>query len=366
VIVAAAFLAVTLAACSSPVKPSVSVASGHPVSPTTGAQFSYYSQPVRLVIANGVVTHGALITTVDVATDAAFTSVVTTQTVSPDATGQLALTLDHLTPATTYYWRVKTAAGDNPGVFSSPASFTIGPLLVIQPPVSVQPLADSFPHKRPTFTVMNATHTGPDATLTYRFDVATDSAFTNVLTSGTASEGSVQTSFTPSVDLTSGATYYWRAQASDTMKGVAGGRSAPQVFTTVNPDDGSFPYTLHVHCRTGFQDNFDAPRGLLEVNGDKLRLAGLPPLNLQLTRVGKRLSGTMGGPFQISRPYVLDIGARRNPVPYYWNPEGSASLSGDAADDGTLSGTFEGYAVVGYYPEVHECTAPFSCTLTPH
>jgi hypothetical protein len=43
-----------------------------------------------------------------------FTSVVTTQTVSPDATGHLAFTLDRLTPATTYYWRVKTSAGDNP------------------------------------------------------------------------------------------------------------------------------------------------------------------------------------------------------------------------------------------------------------
>jgi hypothetical protein len=41
-------------------------------------------------------------------------------------------------------------------------------------------------------------------------------------------------------------------------------------------------------------------------------------------------------------------------------------LSGDATDDGTLSGTFEGYAVVGYYPEIHECTAPFSWALTPH
>src|SRR5579864_1224397 len=166
VIVAAACLAVTSTACSSPAKPSVSVVSGHPVSPTTGAQFSYYSQPVTLVIANGVATQGAPITTVEVATDAAFTSVIVMQSVSPDSTGQLALTLDHLTPATTYYWRVKTVAGDNPGIFSSPVSFSIGPLLVIQPPVPVQPLADSFPHKRPMFTVTNAVHTGPAATLT--------------------------------------------------------------------------------------------------------------------------------------------------------------------------------------------------------
>src|SRR5260221_8472722 len=170
-----------------------------------------------------------------------------TKTVAPDVTGQLALTLDHLMPATTYYWRVKTAAGDNPGIFSSPVSFGIGPLLVIQPPAPVQPLANTFPHKRPTFIVTDATRTGPDATLTYRFDVAADAAFSNVVASGTVPEGLGQTSFAPTVDLTSGATFYWRAQASDTTKGVVGEYSAPQAFTTVFPEDGTFRYTLAVH-----------------------------------------------------------------------------------------------------------------------
>jgi hypothetical protein len=87
------------------------------------------------------------------------------------------LPLDHLAPATTDYWRVKTTAGDNPGVFSSSASFSIGPMLVFQPPTPVQSLADSFPHKRPTFTVTNAARTGPPAIVTYRFDVGTDAAF---------------------------------------------------------------------------------------------------------------------------------------------------------------------------------------------
>jgi hypothetical protein len=49
----------------------------------------------------------------------------------------------------------------------------------------VQPLADSFPHKRPTFTVTNAARTGPPATVTYRFDVGTDAAFSNVVATGT-------------------------------------------------------------------------------------------------------------------------------------------------------------------------------------
>lgn len=114
-----------------------------------------------------------------------FTTVRTTQTVTPDATGRLTIMLDHLSPATTYYWRVKTSAGDS-RVVSAAESFSIGPQLVIQPPTPVQPLADTFPHRRPTFIVMNAVHTGPDATLTYRFNVATDSAFSTVVAAARA------------------------------------------------------------------------------------------------------------------------------------------------------------------------------------
>src|ERR1700676_1277697 len=182
----AAFLVATVAGCSSPTQPSVSVSSGRPVSPASGAQFSYYNQPITLVVANGVATGGASpITAGEVATDAAFNAVVTTQAVTVGANGQLTITLDHLAPATTYYWRVKTTAGDNPGVYSSSASFSIGPMLVFQPPTPVQPLADSFPHKRPTFTVKKEARTGPPATVTYRFDVTTYAAFSSVVATGT-------------------------------------------------------------------------------------------------------------------------------------------------------------------------------------
>jgi hypothetical protein len=104
----AACLVATIAGCSSPTHPGVSVASGRPVSPASGMQFSYYNQPITLVVANGVATGSASpVTTVEVASDAAFTTVITTQAVSLGANGQPIITLDHLAPATTYYWRVK-------------------------------------------------------------------------------------------------------------------------------------------------------------------------------------------------------------------------------------------------------------------
>jgi hypothetical protein len=316
-IVPALWWSIAGAACSSPTTPGISVVAAKPASPSTGSSFSYYSQPVTLVITTGVATGGAAPTsTIEVATDAAFTTLVTTQTVSAGATGQVTVTLDHLSPATTYYWRVKTAAGNNPGVYSSPASFGIGPLLVIQAPVPVQPLADTFPHRRPTFVVTNAARTGPPATVTYRFDVAMDAAFGNVVSTGTVAEATTQTSFTPNIDLTSGTIYYWRAQASDSTKGVTGPYSPPQAFATVFPEDGSYRYTLAIHapsyCLTHSThvDNCGGTRewdvsdyvfdGTLTVTTDNLQFtfpqsSSEVPLTLRLGRLKNRLSGAVSG-----------------------------------------------------------------------
>jgi hypothetical protein len=115
-----ATLVVGLIACGAPTKPSTSIASAQPVSPTTGTQVSYYSQPVTIVIANGVATGNTLPSTIiELATDAAFTKIVTTKAASLDAASRVSISVDHLSPATTYYWRAKTSAGDNLGIYSS-------------------------------------------------------------------------------------------------------------------------------------------------------------------------------------------------------------------------------------------------------
>jgi hypothetical protein len=375
----------SLAGCSSPTHPSVSVASGRPVSPTNGAQFSYYSQPITLVVANGVATGGAsTITAVEIATDAAFTAVVTTQTVSPGANGQPSITLDHLAPATTYYWRVKTAAGSNPGVSSSPVAFSIGPLLVIQRPVPAAPLADSFPHKRPTFTVMNAARTGPPATVTYRFDVATDAAFGNIVATGAVPEGASETSFTPTVDLVPGTSYVWRVQASDTAKGVTSVYSTAQPFTTVFPEDGSFRYTLVVRspswCLTHFSgSSYCSPPsewyksdfsfdGLLVVEGDTLRYNLVPvdgplvnegPFRLEIRRTSNRLAGSVSGTTADTPPVAVASFTL------------SGMVTGEADNRGHFSGAFDGRMTLWHFgfpcDKTEWCsTSGFVWTLTPH
>lgn len=379
-IVAATTLALAAAACESPSRPSISVVAGHPTSPSTDTAVSYYSQPVTLTVAIGIATGGASpTTTVEVANDPGFAAIVKTQTVVPDASGHATLTLAQLAPSTTYYWRVKTTAGDNPGATSSPQSFSIGPLLVIQPPAPLQPLSAVFTHKRPTFIVTDATHTGPGATLTYRFDIATDATFGTVVVSGTVPEAAAQTAYTPSADLTPGATYYWRAQASDSAKGVTSAYSTPQMFATVNPDDGTFRYdlTLHIDSLTDCiqidngrfpidpakltpSQSFDAN---LVVSGEHLQyvvphvlLYGTDPaVKFDLQRSGNQVSGTFAA--------SLDWPGASKPYGTYFSSE-SVSAATDAV--GRLTGTVRGGYDNEGFPSYVQCNVQLGFVLAPH
>ena len=256
-------------------------------------------------------------------------------------------------------------------------------MLVFQPPTPLQPLADSFPHKRPTFTVTNAARTGPPATVTYRFDVGTDAAFSSVVATGTVPEATTQTSFIPSVDLTSGMTYYWRAQARDTTKSVDGPYSTAQGFATVFPEDGSFRYTLAIHapsyCLThnthgdfcGGTKQWDLSDysfdGTLTVTTDNLQfsspLASVgKPLTLGFGRLHNRLSGAISGEPDYPLP---------NPGPFNAVLFGGV-VAGDADNAGRFEGTFDGSVALmreSVFPCYHDITCStsgFKWTLTPH
>jgi hypothetical protein len=375
-------LLVHFVACGSPTRPTASVAAARPVSPD-GAQVEYYAQPVKLLVANGVATDGEpLSITFEVATDTAFATIVASKSVPQTASGQTSIMLDPLPPAT-YYWRVREAAG-GVTVTSPTFAFNIGPQLVIQPPAPVQPLSGSFSHKRPTFTITNASRRGPAATLTYRFEVAADPAFSALVAGATVPEGSGQTSFTPSVDLVSGGSYIWRVKAIDTAKGVTSGFSAAQFFTTVNPDDGNFPYILIVHLPAAcfVTANLRGPgppvadylfADTLVVAGDRLRFLLPPfdtvaPLLIDAQRAGSAITGTIGGrtsaagtplgpfsTFDVQRRFPLSPG--RDPV----------TFSGSTDRTGQLTATFDGFVGSSTCCEDNfACsTSGFSWTLTP-
>ena len=282
--------------------------------------------------------------------------------------GDCTATVDPLTPNTTYYWRARTAAGAA-SVTSPIASFTVGPSS-IPPPMPVQPLSGAFTHKRPTLTVANV-GLGAMPALTYAFDVATDAAFATVLASGSVSEGVGQTSFTPSTDLASGGAFYWRARAVSSSPAVVSVYSPTQSFTTVNPDDGLFRYTLTLHLASAASCNragvypslpdvaFDSA---LTVNGDNLhdhvQPEGYLPLDLDLQRAGSQLSsGTLVTAGTIFWPGGVHFGKTIH----------MTVVSGSVDVTGRLTGTAHGAYSDEGFPGYVECMdSQIVFTLTPH
>jgi hypothetical protein len=72
---------------------------------------------------------------------------------------------------------------------------------------------------RPTLVVNNAAATGNVGTVTYRFEVSTDSTFPNdpakTITQDGVAQGSGTTSWPVPSDLTQGVVYFWRARATN-------------------------------------------------------------------------------------------------------------------------------------------------------
>jgi hypothetical protein len=205
------------------------------VSPANGAIVPNGDQPLTLTVRNGLVTDaGAPVSyTFEVATDSAFASIVQTK----DATqtpGQTSVQLDPLTPGRDYYWHARTKGGDTAGVFSAPIKFTIGAAVALSTPSAVTPLSGGTAEQKPVLTVSNVTRTGSTGTIAYRFEIATSTAFSPIVASGTVAEGSGEsTSFTPSVSLAADTTFYWRAQAVDAANNATSAYSTPQSFSTV-------------------------------------------------------------------------------------------------------------------------------------
>jgi hypothetical protein len=205
-----ASLLVCTAGCSSPTKPSVSVASARPVSPQSGTQVAYNTQPVKLLVDNGVATGGISPSDAfEVATDPTFTTLVVSKSVPQSASGQTSLMLDPLAPAT-YYWRVRAVAND--ATVTSP-TFTLK--IVLPAPALVSPANGTQVeyHTQPVkLLVDNGVATG-GVLVGDTFEVATDSAFTTLVVSKNLPQSaSGQTALL--LDPLPPATYYWRVRAA--------------------------------------------------------------------------------------------------------------------------------------------------------
>ena len=210
------------------------------VSPTDGQKFRYADQPLTLTVKDAVATGGGTMTyTFQVATDAGFANVVMTKDGVAETAGQTSVKLDTLTGQKDYFWRARANSNGSPGLFSKGRTFNVGPQVVIQAPTPASPAnGASSSSTPPSFTVTNASRTGPAGPITYLFQISDSSGFNNILGSTTVAEQDGQTSATINVNLTTNATYYWRAQASDASNGITSPFSQVSSFKYV-------PFDMH-------------------------------------------------------------------------------------------------------------------------
>jgi hypothetical protein len=207
------------------------------VSPADGQQLKFSEQPVKLTVANAV-TSGTTppAYTFEVATDGGFANIVYSKSGGSTSTGnnQQTQAIDKLGGDKTYFWRARAVVGDAQGPNSKPRSFHLGPEVVLQTPSLVAPNQNGTLNGSGPLVVNNVGHSGPVTQISYRFDVSDTSGFGNIVFSTTVPEqGGGQTSAAVNANLTNNATYYWRAQASDSGSGVTSAFSSVFSFKYV-------------------------------------------------------------------------------------------------------------------------------------
>jgi hypothetical protein len=239
-------LAITTLACgsnpaapssSSTVPKSASFVAPRTSTPAADSQIPYRTQPITVSVANGATTAGGTPTyTFEVATDAAFTNIVFTNANVPEGSGgQTSQTVPTM-PSNTYYWRVRVTTGSVTGPNSTAHAFTIGPQPVVHTPVPFSPPQNGTGGSPLTLVVTNAQTSGPVGDIVYRFQVADSSTFENIAFDNTSDQQSGgQTSIVVNANLKSGATYYWRVQAIDSLDSITTPFSAALSFLVPIP-----------------------------------------------------------------------------------------------------------------------------------
>jgi hypothetical protein len=211
--------------------PGVNISAPALLEPAQGFKFKESEQPIRLVIQNAT-TSGVrpLSYTFEVASDSGFsTKVFSRSGVAPGSDNKTTVQIDRLDIGRPYFWRAWAEDGANTGAIAT-AGFEIFPKPALTAPGPVSPINnDVVGSTTPSLRVSNATFVGPVGVLSYEFQVASDQAFSRLVTAGIVNEGSGQTTFN-STPLPNSASLFWRARASDGE--TASGWSTTQTFRT--------------------------------------------------------------------------------------------------------------------------------------
>ena len=226
---------IAAAACtSSPATATVSTVAPQLLTPGNGAQLLNQSQPITLVVQNAAGSKAGTTYTFEVASDVAFTTKVQTKDgIVEGSSGQTSVRLDALPAAKDYYWRARAQAPGGTGAFSDLFKFTIGAAVTLAAPAPIGPLTNAETTPRPALRVTNASRSGSAGAITYKFEIARDSAFGSIIVSGTNTEGINETGFIPTSDLPTRVLLFWRAMAIDAANSITSSPSSVQSFTAL-------------------------------------------------------------------------------------------------------------------------------------
>jgi hypothetical protein len=157
--------------------------------------------------------------------------------VTPAEGGRTSVVVDGtLAAERTYFWRVKAADGANESGYSSTASFDLVVPVVIEAPTPVSPVnGQTVSNTTPTFVVNNGRIAGRTGEVQYRYYVASDQHFGNVVAEIPAvRSGGSQTSV-QAAPLPGNTLLFWRVVASN---GTIRDTSITQSFRTPAPAGG--------------------------------------------------------------------------------------------------------------------------------
>jgi hypothetical protein len=330
-----------------------------PVTPTDGQQIRFSDQPIKLVVNNAATTGTTALTyTFEVASDAAFGSIVATKG-GTTAGGQQTASLDKLSGDKKYFWRARASSGSFNGPNSKARSFQVGPEVVLGTPVAAFPPDNGTLTGSARLTVNNVDRSGPVGQVAYRVEVSSSSTFSSTVFVGSAAEqGGGQTSIqvSPGV-LSTGATYFWRAEASDSPSGVTSALSSTYTFKYVAFDmrDATIvdsPADLGSWAETAQITRVDFSQGWVVVDFDRRDGPNRWP-DTPWGAPGDSVEYCLGmcvnigghwycsAPIQFWHGRELEAGGRANEVGINWfYPPAWGPMSGHQPADGELVGIF--------------------------
>jgi hypothetical protein len=198
--------------------------------PTNGARVKS-TQPITFTIENSSSNGVRPVTyTFEVSADANFDLKMYARSGIEPGEGRTSVTLPTLDSDKHYYWRARAEDGANSSAYST-AAFDVLPKPQLDPPPLISPAnGDTTSSRRPTLTVGGSTRNAAVGALNYEFQIAIDSTFIGIVSSGIGPETGDRTTFVPGLDLTPSSLYFWRVRAIDAD--ILSGWSAVQTFRT--------------------------------------------------------------------------------------------------------------------------------------